>query len=144
MSRKKGAVILLLKIKLFRNMLSWHIAHKVRFFCVSIILPSNVPVIPSHALYVILNFWLVIKNCVPGVWHDWIVASGWSHSPVNRKRFWYANCHTPSKLERQFTGTGFSEKSVIRFWSGLRLRQTSSGVGRSRPFGKLIQPAVIN
>lgn len=49
--------------------------------------PSFVPVIPGHDLYVILNFWFVIKNWAPADWQDIIRASGWLHSPVNLKRF---------------------------------------------------------
>jgi len=43
---------------------------------------------PGHLLYVILNFWFVMRNCVPAVWQERICASGWLHSPVNRKRFY--------------------------------------------------------
>jgi len=43
---------------------------------------------PGHLLYVILNFWFVMRNCVPAVWQERICASGLLHSPVNRKRFY--------------------------------------------------------
>lgn len=64
---------------------------------------------PGHFLYVILNFWFVIRNCVPAVWQERICASGWLHSPVNRKRFYnkykVSHVHTTSAADKtQYLG----------------------------------------
>ena len=37
---------------------------------------------PSHFLYVMLNFWFEIPNCDPTFWQEWICCSGLVQSPV--------------------------------------------------------------